>query len=91
MESMPTGNVEVVKVATLLLLSVPVPSTVVPDLKVTIPVGVAVLELIVAVKVTACPDTDGFGDEVTEVALDARLTFCCSAGDLLPAKVESPL
>ena len=36
----PTDSVEVLKVATPLLLSVPVPRVVEPSLKVTVPVGV---------------------------------------------------
>jgi hypothetical protein len=50
----PTGSVEVVNVA-LPLLSSTVPRVVVPDVKVTGPVGVVVGELMVAVKVTDSP------------------------------------
>ena len=54
---MPTVRVEVVKVATALLFSVPVPSVVVPSKKVTVPVGVpGELDVIVAAKVTGVPE-----------------------------------
>ena len=52
---MPTASVDVVKVATALLFSVPVPSVVVPSRKVTVPVGVPVLAANVAVNVTGVP------------------------------------
>ena len=53
------------------LSSVSVPSTVVPSLKVTVPVGGPGEEagVTVAVKVTACPCTDGFCDDVTVVVV----------------------
>lgn len=74
-ESDPTGNAEVVKVATPLPLRVPVPSKVAPDLKVTVPLGVAVAELTVTVKITNCPEVDGFEDELIEVPVGALFTF----------------
>jgi hypothetical protein len=61
-------NVEVVNVATP-LLSVPVPSVVTPSRNVTVPVGVPPAPLTVAVKVTDCPATDGFTEEVSAVVL----------------------
>ena len=91
MGSDPTGKLEIMKVATPVLLSVPVPSTVAPDLKVTVPVGVPAAEVMVAVKVTACPETDGFCDELMDAAVGALLTFCATTGEVLAAKVESPL
>jgi hypothetical protein len=55
-ECAPTVSVDVVKVATLLPFSVPVPRVVVPSRKVTIPVGVPLLPgLTVAVHVTGVP------------------------------------
>lgn len=55
MEWLPVVSVEVVKMATSLLLSVPVPMFVPPSLNVTVPVGVPdpVWGLNLAVKVTA--------------------------------------
>ena len=50
-------------------LRVPVPSVVLPSLKVIVPV--AALGVTVAVKVIDWPLTDGFTDEVTDMELDA--------------------
>ena len=55
--------------AALPLASVPVPSVVVPSRNVTVPVGEPDEELTVAVRVTACPISDGFADDVTAVLL----------------------
>ena len=55
-ECVPAVSVDVVKVATALLLSVPVPSVIVPSRKVIAPVGVPLLvEVTVAVNVTGVP------------------------------------
>jgi hypothetical protein len=75
---------EVVKVATPLLLSVPVPSRVAPDLKVTVPLTPLAAELTVAVKVTGCPEGDGFWDELIEDPVDALFTFWLTAGEVEP-------
>src|SRR5262249_23701308 len=63
----PAASTVVVNVATPDPFRVPVPSVVVPSLKVTVPVGVAVVPdgVTVAVNVTDCPNEEGF-------ALDAR-------------------
>jgi hypothetical protein len=60
--------VEVVKVA-LPLTSVLVPRVVVPSVRVTLPVGVPVRELTVAVRVTDCPNTEGLTEEVRRVVV----------------------
>jgi hypothetical protein len=55
-ECVPTVSVEVVKVATALLLSTPVPSVAAPSRKVTLPVGVPEpLDVMVAVNVSGLP------------------------------------
>ena len=57
--------------------SVPLPITVVPSRKFTVPVGVPVpgeATVTVAVKVTAWPGDDGLGDEVRVVLVLALLT-----------------
>jgi hypothetical protein len=55
-ECVPTASVDVVKVATAALFSVPLPSVAVPSRKVTVPVGVPeLLDVIVAVNVTGVP------------------------------------
>jgi hypothetical protein len=66
-------------------------NVVVPSLKVTDPFVTAVPPLVtVAVTVTISPKAEGFGVEVTLVAVDAALTVCDHADDVLPAKLLSP-
>jgi hypothetical protein len=70
-ECVPTESVDVVKVATWApptVLKVPVPSAVVPSLKVTVPVGgIAPVVVTVAVKVTVTPACAGLRLEVRVV------------------------
>jgi len=57
--------------------SVPLPMTVVPSRKFTVPVGVpapGAVTVTVAVNVTLCPKTDGFTDDVRLVLVPALLT-----------------
>jgi len=70
------------------LLSVPVPSVVLPSLKVTVPV--AVDGVTVAVKVTEEPYVDGFAEEVRVTVEAALLTVCVSVDDVLELSLESP-
>jgi hypothetical protein len=73
-------------------LSAVVPKTIAPDLNVTDPVGVPVVEdVTVAVKVTACPTDDGFCDDANAVFVAALFTVCNIADDVLPASFASPL
>ena len=52
-------------------LTVPVPKVTDPFLKVTVPVGVPVpVCAIVAVKVTDCPNSEGFKEEANVVVLE---------------------
>src|ERR1700678_2136082 len=83
--SLPAGRVEVVMLAEP-RLSVPVRNTVVLYLNVTIsPSGTtAVLELTTAVKVTACPDLDGFGEDESTVVVPDFFTSCFIWFDELP-------
>jgi hypothetical protein len=88
---MPTESVDVVRGATALLFSVPVPSEVVPSRKVTVPVGVPeVLDVIVAVNVTPAP----LGKEATEltnaVVLVTGVMVSVAAAEVLALKLESP-
>jgi hypothetical protein len=46
---------------------------------------------IVAVNVTACPDTDGLAEEVTVVVVSALLTVCVNEEEVLVLKPASPL
>ncbi len=80
------------KVATPELFSVPVPSVVLPLMKVTVPVGVAepdVADATVAVSVTDWPKTLGLGVEVSVVVL-ARSTSWVRAVEVLVVKFVSP-
>ena len=72
--------------------NVPVPSVVVPSLKVTVPVGLPLpgaTALTVAVKVTDWPNAEGFAEEASVVVVLALLTVCETV-PLLGSKVESP-
>ncbi len=92
MECDPTERVDLVMIAWL-LRSVPVPSEIVPFLKVTVPLGVPeVAGLTVAVNVTDCPDTEGFTEETTvvDVATAMPLMVWVSTGEVLPVKLASP-
>ena len=61
----PSASSEVMRTAVPSAASGTVPSTVVPSRKTTSPAGVpAPGAVTVAVKVTACPTVDGFGDEL---------------------------
>ena len=89
---MPTVSVDVVKVATALLFSAPVPSVVVPSRKATVPVGVPeVLDSIVAVNVTAAP-LDAEAAELTNAAVvDASVMVSFTAAEVLPARFALPM
>ncbi len=63
-------------------------------MNVTVPVGVpdpGVTALTVAVKVTACPKTDGFAEELSAVVVDAWFTTWLSADEVLALKDVLPL
>jgi hypothetical protein len=88
----PTVSDAIVNVA-LPELKLAVASVVAPSRKVTVPVGVpepGETALTVAVKVTDCPKTDAFTDEVTPVVLESLVTDCVSAADVLFVKLLSP-
>src|SRR6058998_3627851 len=68
----PTASVLVTNVAWPEPFRVPVPRVLEPSLKVTVPVGVpapGLFAVTVAVKVTGCPDTDGWSEEVRPVVV----------------------
>jgi hypothetical protein len=72
---------------------VPVPRVVLPSLKVTVPVGVpapGATAATVAVNVTDWPKTDGVPDVAIDVVVDAWLTTCEMAGEVLVVKLVSP-
>jgi len=92
-ESLPTGRLEVVKLA-VPPLSVPLPSTVLPFLNVTVPVGVPLAALTVAVKVTDWPEVivaaEAASVVVVAVVPVACLTVSVNAALVLVAKVVVP-
>ena len=59
-------------------------------MKVTVPVGVVVGDVTVAVKVTDFPNVEGFGDDVKVVTLAAWFTTWLRAAELV-ADCVSPL
>jgi hypothetical protein len=65
-------------------------SVVVPDLKVTVPVGVPIDEVTVAAIVTVRPVVWGLGDAVTVVVVVA-LTIWLSAVEVLPSQPVEPV
>ena len=88
------ARAEVVNVATP-PLSVPVPIGLPPSRNVTVPVGVpapGATPETVAVNVTDWPNTDGFADDVTVVAVSALFTTCGLpvSEPVLPLKFASP-
>lgn len=66
----PAGKAAVVRLA-LPPARLTVPSVVVAVVNVTVPTGMTVGDLTVALKITFCPTTDGFGVEVTVVVVVA--------------------
>src|SRR5213080_4273274 len=78
----PTASVLVTNVAWPELFSVPVPRVLEPSLKVTVPVGVPAPGLFaatVAVKVTGCPNTDGWTEEVSPVVVPGSVVVVVDA------------
>ena len=88
----PTERLLVLKLAWCVdALTVPVPRVVVPSLKVTVPVGLPPKAVVmVAVKATVWPLFDGFGVDVSAVAVLAWFTFWLTTGDVLGVKSTSP-
>ncbi len=89
MEWEPTTRSGVVKVAWPAARA-PVPMAAAPSKNVTVPVGVPDALLTVAVKVTACPNTDGLSEEITLVLVEIPFTVCVSAAEVLGSNAESP-
>ncbi len=91
----PTVNVDVVKVASPEARATLAASVVAPSVNVTVPVGAVpvlgpVVIVTVAVNVTAWPNTDGFTEEVSAVAVAALLTVWATE-PLLAVKLAVPL
>jgi hypothetical protein len=90
-EWLPVASALVVNVAAAEAFNAPVPSVVAPSLNVTLPVGVpAIVEVIVAVNVTDCPNVDGLTDEMTAVTVAGKFTDCVTVFEVLAAKFASP-
>jgi hypothetical protein len=89
MKCVPTARVDVVSEAVPPLRATD-PSEVTPSKNCTVPVGPED-GLRVAVKVTACPKTEGSNDEVNAVAVPTTPTACVTGEDVLPLKLLFPL
>lgn len=92
MECEPTASTEVLRVADP-ELSAPVPSVVVPSLKVTVPVGVpapGASAFTIAVNVTGCPNTEGLVELASDVVVLAVFTVCVKIAEVLVAKLLLP-
>src|ERR1035438_1672090 len=63
--------------------------TVEPSVKVTVPTGTPPLEVVVEVKVTDWPKTEGFGEELAVVAVVYMFWTVCTVLPLLAAKFVS--
>lgn len=72
-------------------LNVAAPRVVLPSVNVTVPVGVPLAAVTVALKVTGCPAVEGFWEEVRAVVLAILLTVWLSTDEVLVANVGSPL
>ena len=81
---MPAAKVEVLKAATPFVRAT-VPSTFVPFLKVTFPVGTPFEELTVAVNVMDWPNVEGFKLETSAVVVGTPFTVCTRIPDVLAA------
>src|SRR6266404_5675800 len=73
-ECEPVAREDMVKVAWPPLRAL-VASAVAPSLNVTVPVGVPLVPVTVAVNVTDCPNTEGFCEELTMVVVEDRVMF----------------
>jgi hypothetical protein len=74
-EWLPAASALVLNVAWPLPLSEPVPSIVAPSIKVTVPVGVMIRPLTLAVNVTDWPNALGLSEDITDVVVGSTLTI----------------
>jgi hypothetical protein len=84
-ECVPSASVEIANVV-FLLLSVPVPSVVLPSLNVTVPAGLpapGAIGVTVAVNVTVSPLMDGFNEDTTEIEVAALSTTSDNGAEVL--------
>ena len=85
----PTVSVDFVSVATALPFSVADPIPVVPSKNFTLPVGTGPVLVTWAVKVTFCPNVEGFGLEVRVVVVGYPFTTCVT-NPVLGLNIASP-
>ena len=91
MVCMPEASVEVLNFAASPLTAT-VFRRVAPSKKVTVPVTLPLnCGATLAVKVTDCPEFDGFCEEANEAVVVALLTTCFTTLDMPPPKVASPV
>jgi len=87
----PPSKAVVIRTAVPPLIATGEPITVLPDLKVTVPVSVpATAELTVAVSVTEAPKVEGLAEVVSTVVEVAGLTVKLTGADVEVAKSASP-
>jgi hypothetical protein len=85
-----TVQLELLNVALPLAFKSLVPSVVAPSLKVTVPVGVPLEPVTVAVNVTFCPNTAALAELATVVVLPRTPTDCVNVPLVLVVKFVSP-
>src|ERR1700692_419773 len=92
MGCVPTVSADVVNVARCVVaFTLPVPSTVVPSLNVTVPSGEPPkVPRTLAVKVTAFPWWEGLSDELRVIVVFALFTVCARGDEALVRKLPSP-
>ena len=61
-----------------------------PSVKLTVPDGEPLSDVVVEVKVTDCPEVTGFGDKTSVVVVAALFTVWAKPVELLPVWFESP-
>ena len=88
MEWLPEDNTLLVRMALLPIRVIGAPIRFPLSVKVTGPVGDT--PVTVAVNVTGCPTTEGFGEELRETLVLPGLIVCTSADETLPRYLASP-
>ena len=88
---MPADKLDVLKLVWPAPFSTPMPMLVPPSLNVTVPLGVPLPLVTVAVKVTAWASPEGFREEDSVVEVATPFTVWLRAVEVLAAKLASPL
>ena len=87
---LPTERLLVVMLATPVGLRGPLPREEAPSEKLTVPVGVPLAVVTVAVKVTVWPETEGLAEDARVVVVTALLTCWVRPALVLLVKLASP-